>query len=67
MESAKGVNVMQMQDYNNDENVLEKFGRNLNNEVKNGKMDPVIGRDEEIRNIIVNRNVNAMDRKITRT
>ena len=44
---------MQMQDYNNDENVLEKFGRNLNNEVKNGKMDPVIGRDDEIRNIIM--------------
>ena len=44
---------MQMQDYNNDENILEKFGRNLNNEVKNGKMDPVIGRDDEIRNIIM--------------
>ena len=44
---------MQMQDYNNDENVLEKFGRILNNEVKNGKMDPVIGRDDEIRNIIM--------------
>ena len=44
---------MQMQDYNKDENVLEKFGRNLNNEVKNGKMDPVIGRDDEIRNIIM--------------
>jgi len=44
---------MQMQDYTNDENVLEKFGRNLNNEVKNGNMDPVIGRDDEIRNIIM--------------
>ena len=44
---------MQMQDYNNDENILEKFGRNLNEEVKNGKMDPVIGRDDEIRNIIM--------------
>ena len=44
---------MQMQDNNNDENILEKFGRNLNNEVKNGKMDPVIGRDDEIRNIIM--------------
>ena len=44
---------MQMQDYNNDENVLERFGRILNNEVKNGKMDPVIGRDDEIRNIIM--------------
>jgi len=53
MKSAKGVNIMQMQDYTNDENVLEKFGRNLNNEVKNGNMDPVIGRDDEIRNIIM--------------
>ena len=44
---------MQMQDYTNDENILEKFGRNLNDEVKNGKMDPVIGRDDEIRNIIM--------------
>ncbi|MFY3791500.1 ATP-dependent Clp protease ATP-binding subunit [Ureibacillus sp. MALMAid1270] len=31
---------------------LEQFGRNLIEEVKNGKMDPVIGRDEEIRNLI---------------
>ena len=44
---------MQMQDYTNDENILEKFGRILNDEVKNGKMDPVIGRDDEIRNIIM--------------
>lgn len=33
-------------------NPLEKFGRNLNEEVKKGKIDPVIGRDEEIRNVI---------------
>ena len=31
---------------------LEQFGRNLIEQVKNGKMDPVIGRDEEIRRII---------------
>ncbi|WP_082732051.1 ATP-dependent Clp protease ATP-binding subunit [Sporosarcina sp. HYO08] len=31
---------------------LEQFGRNLIDEVKAGKMDPVIGRDEEIRNVI---------------
>ncbi|MEE1131946.1 MAG: AAA family ATPase [Caryophanon sp.] len=31
---------------------LEQFARNLIKEVKNGKMDPVIGRDEEIRNVI---------------
>ena len=31
---------------------LEQFGRNLVEDVKNGKMDPVIGRDEEIRNVV---------------
>ncbi len=41
-----------MQNYANDENILEKFGRNINEEVKKGKIDPVIGRDEEIRKII---------------
>jgi ATP-dependent Clp protease ATP-binding subunit ClpB len=43
---------MQMEDYNKDPNVLEKFGRNIVEEVKKGKIDPVIGRDEEIRRII---------------
>ena len=33
------------------ENVLEKYGRNINEAVKSGKIDPVIGRDEEIRSI----------------
>ena len=33
------------------ENVLEKYGRNIIDEVKKGKIDPVIGRDEEIRSI----------------
>ena len=39
-------------EYSNDESILEKFGRNINEQVKNGKIDPVIGRDEEIRRII---------------
>jgi len=43
---------MQMEDYNKDPNVLEKFGRNIVDEVKKGKVDPVIGRDDEIRRII---------------
>ena len=33
------------------ENVLEKYGRNINEDVKNRKIDPIIGRDEEIRSI----------------
>ena len=31
--------------------VLTKYGRDITEEAKNGKIDPVIGRDEEIRNI----------------
>jgi len=42
---------MQFQQTDN-QKPLEQFGRNLVEEVKNGKMDPVIGRDEEIRNVI---------------
>ncbi len=30
-------------------NALQKYGRNLNEAAKEGKLDPVIGRDEEIR------------------
>lgn len=33
-------------------NVLERFGRDLTEEARKGKLDPVIGRDEEIRNTI---------------
>jgi len=33
------------------ENVLEKYGRDITESAKNNKIDPVIGRDEEIRNI----------------
>ncbi len=33
-------------------NVLEKYGRDLVKEVASGKMDPVIGRDDEIRRVI---------------
>ncbi len=43
---------MEQQNYNDDPKVLEKFGRNLVEEVKKGKIDPGIGRDEEIRRII---------------
>ena len=42
-----------MFDMNNpkEENVLEKYGRDISKFVKEGKLDPVIGRDEEIRDI----------------
>ena len=41
-----------MQDYSQDQDILQKFGRDVVEEVKKGKVDPVIGRDEEIRRII---------------
>ena len=47
----KGCLLMQFQQQDN-RSPLEQFGRNFIEEVKNGKMDPVIGRDEEIRNVI---------------
>jgi ATP-dependent Clp protease ATP-binding subunit ClpB len=33
-------------------NALNKFAKNLNELAKNGKLDPVIGRDEEIRRVL---------------
>lgn len=42
----------QMENYEKDPNVLEKFGRNIVEEVKKGKIDPVIGREDEIRRMI---------------
>jgi len=35
----------------NNENVLEKYGRDITEYAKTGKIDPVIGRDDEIRSI----------------
>jgi len=46
------MNFTQMEDYNNDPKVLDKFGRNIVEEVKKGKIDPVIGREDEIRRVI---------------
>ena len=39
-------------DYSKDEKVLEKFGRNITEQVRLGKVDPVIGRNDEIRKIV---------------
>ncbi len=33
-------------------NALNKYGKNLNDLAQNGKLDPVIGRDEEIRRVL---------------
>lgn len=47
----KGDVIMYQNPNEEEENVLEKYGRNINEAVKAGKVDPVIGRDEEIRSI----------------
>jgi ATP-dependent Clp protease ATP-binding subunit ClpB len=36
----------------NEMQALEKFGRDLTSEAEGGKLDPVIGRDEEVRRVI---------------
>ena len=44
--------MQEMEDYSQDKNILQKFGRDVVEEARKGKIDPVIGRDEEIRRII---------------
>ena len=41
-----------MPNYENDENILAKFGRLVTEDVRKNKVDPIIGRDDEIRKII---------------
>jgi ATP-dependent Clp protease ATP-binding subunit ClpB len=48
----KGGNNMNQNPYEeNLQNVLEKYGRDITKNVTDGKVDPVIGRDEEIRSL----------------
>ncbi|HOA63919.1 MAG TPA: AAA family ATPase, partial [Bacilli bacterium] len=46
------MNINQFPDYSKDPNLLDKFGRDVTKAARDGKIDPVIGRDEEIRRII---------------
>ncbi|MBR2802287.1 MAG: AAA family ATPase [Erysipelotrichaceae bacterium] len=49
----RGENMtIQDKDQENNRNALEKYGRNLVDDVKAGKIDPVIGRDDEIRRVV---------------
>ncbi|MCI8575751.1 MAG: AAA domain-containing protein [Bacilli bacterium] len=43
---------MNFQENDSLKNVLEKYGRDITKNVMDNKVDPVIGRDEEVRNII---------------
>ena len=53
-EYSKGVGekMIENKEDENNLNPLRKYGRNLVDDVRNGKIDPVIGRDEEIRRVI---------------
>lgn len=42
----------QREDPSNDPNILEKYTRDLTQDAKDGKLDPVIGRDDEIMRVI---------------
>ena len=41
-----------MNNQQNQEKALDRFARNLVEDAKKGKLDPVIGRDEEIRRVL---------------
>lgn len=46
------MNEQGYEDYSKDDDILKKFGRLITEEVKSNKIDPVIGRDEEVRKIV---------------
>ncbi|MBR4421293.1 MAG: AAA family ATPase, partial [Erysipelotrichaceae bacterium] len=50
--SERGNTMINNQEDENNLNPLKKYGRNLVEDVRNGKIDPVIGRDDEIRRVI---------------
>ena len=52
IEDMRGGNNVNNPNPENQYEVLEKYGRDLIKDVREGKLDPVIGRDEEIRRVI---------------
>ncbi|MBQ6493661.1 MAG: AAA family ATPase [Erysipelotrichaceae bacterium] len=48
----RGGTMINNKEDENNLNPLKKYGRNLVEDVRNGKIDPVIGRDDEIRRVI---------------
>src|ERR687886_2698522 len=50
--AARGSQKVTDQNPENRYNALEKYGRDLTEQARSGKLDPVIGRDEEIRRVI---------------
>lgn len=52
IKEMRGGNMVDNPQPENQYEVLTKYGRDLIQDVKDGKLDPVIGRDEEIRRVI---------------
>lgn len=52
IEEMRGGNMVDNPNPENQYEVLTKYGRDLIQDVKDGKLDPVIGRDEEIRRVV---------------
>ncbi|MDJ0747026.1 MAG: ATP-dependent chaperone ClpB [Xenococcaceae cyanobacterium MO_167.B27] len=52
IKSIRGTQKVTEQNQEEQYQALEKYGRDLTEEAKAGKLDPVIGRDEEIRRVI---------------
>ena len=50
--TKRGDSVINDKDDENTLDALKKYGRNIVEDVRNGKIDPVIGRDDEIRRVI---------------
>ncbi|MBQ1477801.1 MAG: AAA family ATPase [Erysipelotrichaceae bacterium] len=51
LNKERGDSMIRNQNDENNLNPLEKYGRNLVQDVREGKIDPVIGRDDEIRRV----------------
>ena len=52
IKQMRGSHVVDSPNPENNYDVLEKYGRDLLKDVREGKLDPIIGRDEEIRRVI---------------
>jgi len=52
LKTVRGTQRVKSQNPEDTYQSLEKYGRDLNDLVKQGKLDPVIGRDEEIRRVL---------------
>jgi ATP-dependent Clp protease ATP-binding subunit ClpB len=52
LKEVRGSQRVTSQDPEGTYQALEKFGRDLTSEAEQGKLDPVIGRDEEVRRVI---------------